>query len=105
MVKQAIKKNDTVVVLSGKDKGKRGKVLKVLPKKDKVVVDGVNVAKRHTRPRPPKEPRGGILEKVMPLWSSNVMLVCPSCNKPSRMNKQEKGDSYSRVCKKCGKEI
>ena len=105
MEKMSIKKNDMVVVLSGKDKGKRGKVLKVLTKKGKLLVDGVNIAKRHTRPRPPKEPRGGILDKSMPLWTSKVMIVCPSCSKPAKTGKKDKGDGFSRVCKKCGKEI
>ncbi len=72
-----VKKDDTVVVLAGKDKDKRGKVLGVEPKRNKVLVDGVNVVRRHTKPRPPRFPQGGILEKTMPIDLSNVMLVCP----------------------------
>lgn len=105
MTRMMVKKNDMVVVLAGKDKGKRGKVLQVLHKRGKVLVDGVNVAKRHTRPRPPKEPRGGILEKTMPLWASKVMLICPHCSKPIRMARREADSGLVRFCKKCGKEI
>ena len=71
-----VRKNDTVVVLSGKDKDKKGKVLEVLPQKGKVLVDGVNIAKRHTKPRP-GQTQGGILEKALPLNASKVQLICP----------------------------
>lgn len=100
-----VKKNDTVMVLSGKDKGKKGKVLKVLYKSEKVLVDGVNVVKRHTKPRPPKEPRGGILEKTMPLLACKVMVVCSHCSKPTRIKKEEREEKVLRICKQCGKEI
>lgn len=101
-----VKKDDTVMVLTGKDKGKKGKILQVLPAEGKVLVDGINVAKRHTRPRPPKIPQGGILEKALPVASSNVMLVCPKCSKPTRTGHSESAEGKSqRVCKKCGEVI
>ena len=104
-----VRKNDNVVVLAGKDRGKKGKVLEVLPEKNRVLVDSVNTVKRHTKPRPPRFPQGGILEKSMPLAASNVQLVCPSCSKPTRVgHKQVDKDGKPvnvRVCKKCGEEI
>ena len=80
-----IRKDDKVMVITGKDAGKIGKVLKVLPKKDRVLVEKVNVAKRHMRPNPYAQQPGGIIEKEMPLHVSNVMLVCPKCGKPTRV--------------------
>ncbi|MBI3925469.1 MAG: 50S ribosomal protein L24 [Armatimonadetes bacterium] len=104
-----VKKNDTVRVLSGKDKGKTGKVLEVLPQKNRVVVDGVNVVKRHTKPRPPQIPQGGIIEKAMPIHASNVMVISPTDSKPTRVRrKRREGDDGKtrgvRVDKK-GEEI
>lgn len=100
-----VKKGDLVVVLSGKGKGKKGKVLRVLLKDRKVLVDGVNIMKRHTRPRPPKVPRGGILEKALPMHLSKVMVVCPQCNQPTRISRvrSEESSRGQRLCKKCGK--
>ncbi len=101
-----VKKGDTVEILAGKDRGKRGKVLSTFPDEGKVLVDGINIVKRHTRPRPPRIPQGGILEKAMPLRSSKVMLVCPSCSETTRIAKKLLDDkSRVRVCKSCGKEI
>jgi len=101
-----VKKGDTVEVLSGKNRGKRGKVLKVFPREGKVLVDGVNVVKRHTRPQPPTIPQGGILEKALPIYASKVMLVCPHCNERTRTGKRVLEDnSRVRYCKKCQKEI
>lgn len=109
MSKVHVKKDDTVVVLTGKDRGKKGKILEVQPEKQKVLVDGVNVVKRHTKPRPPRFPQGGIIEKSMAVSASNVMLVCPRCSRPTRQAHkavQEEGQTrYVRVCKKCGEEI
>lgn len=101
-----VKRGDTVEVLSGKDRGKRGKILKVFPSERKLLVDGINVSKRHTRPQPPKVPQGGILEKAMPLYASRVMLVCPHCNKATRTGKKVFEDrSMARICRKCEKEV
>ena len=104
LVKLHVKKDDTVVVLSGKDKGKEGKVIQALPKKGKVVVEGVNKVKRHTKPNQ-KAPQGGILTKEMPMPACKVMLVCPACAKPTRIAHKEVNGKNVRVCKKCGEVI
>ena len=103
-VKMNVKKGDTVVVLSGKDKGKQGKVVAALPKKGKVVVEGVNKVKRHTKPNQ-KAPQGGILVKEAPMHACKVMLVCPSCSKPTRVAHKEVSGKMVRSCKKCGEVI
>ncbi len=95
-------KNDTVVILSGTDKGKRGIILKVFPKQERVIVEGVNFIKRHTRPTQ-KSPQGGIIEKEASIAASNVMLVCPKCDTPSRVGRQVLKDGKRvRTCKSCG---
>ena len=99
-----IKKGDTVVVLSGKDKGKRGKVLSVDPEARKVVVEKVNMASRHQKPRRQGE-EGGIIQKEIPLYASKVMAVCPKCDKPTRVAHKVEGGKKVRVCKHCGAEI
>ena len=99
-----IKKGDKVKVLSGKDKGKEGEVILALPKKNKVVVGGVNLVKRHQKPNQ-AHPQGGIIDKEMPLLACKVMLICPECNKATRVGHQFIGEKKSRVCKKCGKQI
>ncbi len=96
-----IKKGDTVLVLSGKDKGKRAKVLEVNPQDEKVLVEGVNVMKKHTKPRPPKVPQGGILEKAHPVNRSKLMVICPHCQAPTRFKARVKGDVKERICRKC----
>jgi len=101
-----VKKDDTVMVVSGKDKGKKGKVMKALPKEGKVLVDGINIAKKHTKPKPPKVPRGGILEKAQPVDTSKVMLMCAKCDKPVRVKFHLSDDGRKeRICRKCGEEI
>lgn len=100
-----IKKDDTVIVLSGKDKGKKGKVLSADPKNGKVIVEGVNVAKCHTKARKPGE-ESGIFKKETPIYAAKVMRVCPKCDKPTREAHQIlKDGSKVRVCKKCGETI
>ena len=99
-----VKKNDTVVVLSGKDKGKRGKVLSVDPKTRKVVVEKINMASRHQKPRKQGE-EGGIIQKEIPLYASKVMTVCPKCSKPTRVAHKIESGKKVRVCKHCGAEI
>ena len=99
-----IKKGDTVVVLSGKDKGKQGKILSVLPKESKVIVEGGNVATRHTKPRKQGE-QGGIVKREAPIYACKVQKVCPKCNKPTRIGHKVEGDKKVRICKKCGAEI
>lgn len=100
-----IKKNDTVVVLSGKDKGKKGKVLSADPKNGKVIVEGVNMAKHHIKPRKMGD-EGGIIRKETPIYASKVMRVCPKCDKPTReAHMFLKDGTKVRVCKKCGETI
>jgi large subunit ribosomal protein L24 len=98
-----IKKGDTVVVLTGKDRGVRGRVLHVVPTKDRILVENVNFVKRHERKKRTRVESGGIMQKEAPVHISNVMLVCPKCNEPTRLGTRvtEEG-AKSRICKKCG---
>ena len=97
-----LRKNDDVVVTTGKDTGKRGRVLKVLPGKDRLVIEGVNIIKRHTRPNPQKNIKGGIVEREASLHASNVQLVCPECGEKTRLGHQILADGRKvRVCRKC----
>jgi large subunit ribosomal protein L24 len=115
-----IKKGDLVQVLAGKDRGKQGRVLEARPRDRRVIVENLNLAKRHTKPRPIRDTSrmgganiipGGIVDKPMPLDVSNVMIVCPTCNQPTRVGiavKEVKGETIRvRVCKRdgCGQEI
>lgn len=100
-MKMTIKTGDSVLVITGKDKGKQGKVLEVFPETNRVTIDGVNVVKRHQKPRSQQD-KGGIISKVAPIDASNVMVVCPSCGKPSRVGHKEINGKKVRVCKKCG---
>lgn len=99
-----VKKGDTVIVLSGKNKGDKGKVISALPKKDKVIVEGVNKIKRHTKPNQ-SAPQGGIIAKEAPVHVSNVMLVCPHCSKATRIAKKEVNGKMLRACKKCNEVV
>lgn len=94
-----IKKGDTILVISGKDKGKKGKVLSVLPADNKLVVERVNIAKRHQRPT--RNFQGGIIEKPLPLNASKVMLMCPRCSEPTRVGRKMIEKKWVRVCRKC----
>lgn len=106
MQQYRIRKNDKVMVTTGKDKGKIGKVLKVLRKKDRVLVEKVNVAKRHTRGNPYAQQPGGIIDKEMPIHVSNVMVMCESCAGPVRVGYRYTEDGKKiRFCKKCNKPI
>lgn len=97
-----IHKNDIVRVIAGRDKGKEGRVLEVEPQKNRLFVEHVNIIKRHTRPNPNKQIRGGILDKEGPIHVSNVSLVCTECG-PTRIQHREKAEgSKVRVCAKCG---
>ena len=104
LIKLHVKKGDTVQVLSGKDKGKQGKIITAMPKAGKVIVEGINKVKRHSKPSL-KVPQGGIITKEMPLHVCKVQLVCPACNKPTRIGHKEVNGKNSRVCKKCGEVI
>ena len=97
-----IRKNDTVVVTAGKDRGKRGRVLRVVPEKNRLVVEGVNFISRHTRPNPNKNIKGGIVKREAPLHASNVQLVCPECGAAARIGHKILGDGRKvRICRKC----
>ena len=108
-----IKKGDLVQVLSGKDRGKQGRVLEARPKEGRVLVENLNVIKRHTRPRPMKSPSrmgspqiqpGGVIEKAGPIPISNVMIICPACNRPTRVGtvvrESKTGTTRVRVCRR-----
>ena len=97
-------KDDKVVVLSGKDKGKQGKVLSADPKGMKVIVEGVNVATKHQKPRKQGED-GGIIKLETPIYASKVQVVCPKCGKGTRVGHKIENGKKVRVCKKCGAEI
>jgi large subunit ribosomal protein L24 len=101
-VRTNLRKNDTIEVLAGKDAGKRGKILKVLPKKSRVIVQGVGFIKRHTRPNPQRNIKGGIAEREAPIHISNVQLVCSDCGTPTRIGKKILDDGRRvRICRKC----
>lgn len=100
-----VKKNDKVIVLSGKEKGKIGAILKVDTEKDRVIIEKVNMVKRHTRPGG-KNAQGGIVEKEAPIHISNLKLICNKCAEPTRLGKRILDDgSKVRICKKCGELI
>src|SRR4051794_29327647 len=105
-----IRRDDTVKVISGKDKGKTGRVLHVEPKKNRVFVEGMNIQKRHTRPRSIRDAQraeqvGGVIEKEGPIHISNVMLVDPNANQPTRVGISREGGKRMRVAKKSGQDI
>jgi large subunit ribosomal protein L24 len=96
-----IQRNDQVQVITGTDKGKKGRVLRVFPGDDRILVEHVRVVKKNVRPNPQKNIKGGIAEQEAPIHISNVLLVCPSCG-PTRIGHKFEGDTKVRVCKKCG---
>ncbi len=98
----SIRRNDTVLVVTGKDRGKRGRVLKVMPDTNRLLVEGVNLIKRHTKPNPGKNVKGGIVEREATLHASNVQLVCPECGQQTRIGRRILGDGRKvRICRKC----
>lgn len=99
-----IRKGDTVQVLSGNDKGKTGEVLEIIPKQQRVIVKGVNIRKKHVKPRKQGE-EGGIIPVECSIHSSKVNVVCPKCNKATRIKIEKDGKEKIRVCKKCGSKI
>ncbi|MFZ8806323.1 MAG: 50S ribosomal protein L24 [Minisyncoccia bacterium] len=101
---QKIKKGDTVLVVKGKDKGKKGKVIKVIPKEARIIVEGVNLVKKHLKPKRIGE-KGKIVEIPAPLSWANVRLICPSCSKPTKVGFRFEGEKKVRYCKKCNKSL
>ncbi len=99
-----LKKNDQIIIVAGKDKGKKGKIEKVLIKRQRVLVPGVNIFKRHMKKRDEKNP-GGIIEFPRPLPLASVRLICPKCGKPTRVGYHQQGDTKQRVCKLCSQAI
>ena len=99
-----IQRNDTVQVISGRDKGKQGRVLRVVKDKDRVLVEHVMMIKKNVRPNPQKNIKGGIAEQESPIHLSNVMLVCPT-DGPVRVGHKFEGDRKVRICKKCGQTL
>ena len=104
MKKIHVKKGDTVTVISGNEKGKKGKVLRVDHKQGRVVVENLNMVKKHMRPSQ-SNPQGGVISVPAPMHSSNVMIICPSCGRPTRIKKELRDGTKIRVCKKCQKAI
>lgn len=96
-----IKKGDKVQVLQGKDRGRKGKVRRVIPKEDKVIVEGINIAKKHVKPRG-KDQKGGIIRLEKPMPAGKVMVICPACDQPTRVGYQfdNQGEKH-RICRKC----
>lgn len=102
MVGSPIRKNDNVLVITGRDRGKKGRVLRVIPGKGRVIVEGVNFIKRHTKPNPQKNIKGGIVQREGSLHASNVQIVCPDCGAPTRIGSRRLDDGRSvRFCRKC----
>jgi len=99
-----IKKGDTVVIISGKDRARKGKVLEAFPKEARIVVEGINLRKKHVRPKKQGE-KGQIVELPAPLNVSDVKILCPKCKKAARVGYKFEGDKKFRICKKCNQEI
>ena len=100
-----IRKNDSVMVIAGRERGKTGKVLRVLPDEDRAVIERVNLIKRHTRPKGPQQP-GGIVEKEASIHASNLMVMCDKCNAPVRIGRKILADGNKiRICRRCGEAL
>jgi large subunit ribosomal protein L24 len=110
LAKMNIKKGDTVLIITGKDRGKQGTVSRAMPQDDKVIVEGLNIVKKHVRPQGQTN-QGGVIEKAMPLQVSNTMLICTECGEPTRVGHERRPVGVDqkvrsvRVCKKCHKII
>ena len=105
MAGMRLRKGDEVMVIAGKDRGKRGRVQEVHPRERTVIVAGVNISKRHTKPNPTKNQKGGIVEQPRPLSIGKVMVVCPHCGQPTRVAHRIEDAVKERVCKNCGEAI
>ncbi len=100
-----VRKGDEVRVMAGKDRGKQGRVTEVRPVERRVVVEGLNLMKRHRKANPAKREQGGIIDVAAPLALAKVMVVCPHCRKPTRIGHRRSGETKERVCKQCGESI
>jgi large subunit ribosomal protein L24 len=100
-----IRKNDSVMVIAGKERGKTGKVLRVLPEKNALIIERISIVKRHTKPRGPQQ-TGGIVEKEAPINVSNVMMMCDKCNAPVRIGHKDLADGKKiRICRRCNEAL
>ena len=100
-----IRKNDSVMIIAGRERGKTGKVLRVIPDKDAAIIERVNLIKRHTRPKGPQQP-GGIVEKEASIHTSNLMIMCDKCNAPVRVGRKILADGKKmRICRRCGEAL
>ncbi|XOB40422.1 MAG: 50S ribosomal protein L24 [Candidatus Nealsonbacteria bacterium] len=99
-----IKKGDTILIISGKYRGKKGKILKAFPKQGRIMIEGINLVKKHQKPKKTGE-KGQIIEIPAPMDVSNVKLICPKCTKATRVAYKIINDRKYRICKKCGKEV
>jgi large subunit ribosomal protein L24 len=100
-----IRKGDEVLVIAGKDRGKQGRVTEVRPGERRVVIEGVNMAKRHRKGNPSKREQAGIIDLALPMDVAKVMVLCPHCRKPTRIGHRIEGDVKERICKHCGEAI
>jgi large subunit ribosomal protein L24 len=103
--KSHVRKGDNVVVLSGKDRGKQGKVLRVVASKGTAIVERVNFLKKHTRANPQKNQQGGIVERESPVRMDKLQVICPSCNEPSRLGSHRTEEGALRFCRKCNSDL
>jgi len=100
-----IRKNDSVMIIAGRERGKTGKVLRVIPDKDAAIIERVNLIKRHSRPKGPQQP-GGIVEKEASIHASNLMIMCDKCNAPVRIGRKILADGKKiRICRRCGEAL
>jgi large subunit ribosomal protein L24 len=100
-----IRKNDSVMIIAGRERGKTGKVLRVIPDKDSAIIERVNLIKRHSRPKGPQQP-GGIVEKEAAIHASNLMIMCDKCNAPARIGRKILADGKKiRICRRCGEAL
>jgi len=99
-----LKKDDNVLVISGKDRGRKGKILEVIPKKGRIVVEGMNIHKKHRKPKSQGQ-KGEVIEAAASFDASNVKIICTKCTKPVRVGRKVTAEKKYRVCKKCGEEI
>lgn len=100
-----LRKGDEVLIISGKEKGRRGKIQKVIPQNESVIIEGLNLAKKHAKPTK-TNPQGGVIDKALPVQKSKIMLVCSGCNQPTRFRRERAVDgALVRICRHCGRTL